>query len=201
MKFYDEFDLMDHFNKVCGAVVESIVSRDLFQELDARTTQATIPCDMQFHDVDEWWGVDHNGQDFMELYLHALKTLKDRDKRQYDDHFKVGFEMLEKFPNLNAHLKAKLDQSTVKEADMVRYLPHKVSYAYNAFLELDGFKKLQQTMQLLYNVDMDIVLMPKNDGDDIHAPLIYDLVIVLEASDGQALVSKFKPSISKRQLN
>lgn len=201
MMFYDEFDLMDHFNKVCGAVVDSILSRDLFKELDARTIQATIPCDMQFHDIDEWWNVDYKGKNFLTLYLRALKILKDCDQNQYADHFQVGFEILKNFPTLHDHLQAKLDKSSVQEADMIRYLPHKVSYAYKAFMELDGFKSLQQTMQLLDNVGMDVILTPTKDGDDIHAPLTYDLLLVLETGDGKPLASKFKHEAPKRRLH
>ena len=143
MKFYDEFNLLDHFNKVCGIIADFVSSPHFFQELDAQASNLTIPCDMQFHDIDDWWNVDMDGQNFMELYILSLKELKSHSEAAYSDHFKAGSEVLNQFPSLLSHFDAKMDTAIDKEVDIMRYTPHKVSYAYPSFSELDGFKKLK----------------------------------------------------------
>ena len=197
MSFYDEFSLIDHFDQVCGIIADFVNSHDFFQELDARATEMTIPCDMQFQDIDEWWQLDVNGTNFMTLYLEALDALQKQDEKAYQDHFEVGIEQLKSFPTLYNHFGEKMRGARNPEAEMIRYLPHKVAYVYDYLLELSGVRKLNDAIRLLGNVDMNIVLTPTKNADHIHDGGAYDLVIVLESNNGTPLASRFSSSAPK----
>jgi hypothetical protein len=188
MKIYDEWGVLDDFNRACAEIANNLQSYVRYGLIDHSTVE--IPIIAILPTIDDWWAIDFEGVSLFNRQINFLSSVP-----SYSSGLQNRLKLFEQFPELSKQLNEEIAGKDTPEPDIMRYTPHNVGdYAMPLFFQYDGFKMLNAEVKDRSGLGLAIAICPVVDAKDILEPGAYQLLAYITSTDGEPVQSKFKKS-------